>query len=90
MPSKEAVVQAVRDSNYTHLFYLVFGEGSLNDVDLAYDKIARAIAAYERSKAVQQFNSRFDQERLSDQERNGMALFASKLCKMSFHEGCHG
>ena len=81
MPSKEAVVQAVRDSNYTHLFYLVFGEGSLNDVNLAYDKIARAIAAYERSKAVQQFNSRFDQKRLSDQERNGMALFQANCAK---------
>lgn len=81
MPSKEAVVQAVRDSKYTHLFYQVFGPGSLNDVDLAYDNIARAIAAYERSKEVQLFNSRFDQKRLSDQERNGMALFAANCAK---------
>ena len=78
MPSKEAVVQAVRDSNYTHLFYEVFGEGALDDVDLAYDNIARAIAAYERSKEVQKFSSRFDQGNLSEKEQSGMDLFAAK------------
>jgi cytochrome c peroxidase len=81
MPSEEAVVQAVRDSNYTHLFYMVFGEGSLDDVDTAYDNIARAIAAYERSSEVQRFNSRFDQGKLSEQEKNGMALFESNCSK---------
>lgn len=75
MPSKEAVVQAVRGSNYTHLFYLVFGEGSLYNAEQAFDNIAKAIAAYERSKEVQQFSSRFDQGRLSAQEAEGMALF---------------
>ena len=78
MPSEEAVVQAVRDSNYTHLFYEVFGEGALDDVDLAYDNIARAIAAYERSKEVQKFSSRFDQGNLSEKEQSGMDLFAAK------------
>lgn len=81
MPSKEAVVQAVRDSNYTHLFYTVFGENSLDDADLAYDNIARAIAAYERSSEVQSFSSRFDQGRLSIQEQQGMDLFASNCSK---------
>ena len=81
MPSKDAVVQAVRDSSYTHLFYTVFGPGSLDEVNPAYDNIARAIAAYERSKEVQQFNSRFDQRRLSDQEINGMALFEANCTK---------
>ena len=77
MPSEEAVVQAVRDSNYTHLFYEVFGEGALDDVDVAYDNIARAIAAYERSTEVQQFSSRFDQGNLSEKELSGMDLFAA-------------
>lgn len=81
MPSKEAVVQAVRDSSYTHLFYTVFGEGSLADVDRAYDNIARAIAAYERSKEVQKFSSRFDQGVLSGKEKNGMALFETNCSK---------
>ncbi len=76
MPDKEAVVQAVRESNYLNLFYQVFGMGSLDNVDLAYDNIAGAIAAYERSKEVQRFSSRFDQGQLNAQEQNGMALFA--------------
>ncbi len=79
--SKDAVVQAVRDSNYTHLFFLVFGVGSLDDVDLAYDNIARAIAAYERSNEVQRFSSRFDQGQLNEQEQNGMALFENNCSK---------
>lgn len=79
--TKDAVVQAVRDSNYTHLFFQVFGVGSLNDVDSAYDNIARAIAAYERSKEVQRFSSRFDQGQLTQQEQNGMALFESNCSK---------
>lgn len=81
MPSKEAVVQAVRDSNYTHLFYEVFGEGALGDVDAAYDNIARAIAAYERSKEVQKFSSRFDQGILSEKEQSGMDLFAANCAQ---------
>ncbi|MFT5701713.1 MAG: cytochrome c peroxidase [Desulforhopalus sp.] len=78
MPSADAVVQVVRDSTYVQLFYTVFGQGSLNNVDRAYDKIAEAIAAYERSTEVQQFSSRFDQGRLSDQEQVGMVLFEAK------------
>lgn len=81
MPSKEAVVQVVRDSNYSHLFNEVFGEGSLNDVVIAYDNIARAIAAYERSKEVQKFSSRFDQGNLSVKEQSGMDLFAANCAQ---------
>lgn len=81
MPNKEAVVQAVRDSDYTHLFYKVFGDGSLDDVDTAFDNIARAIAAYERSSEVQKFSSRFDQGRLRNQEKRGMELFDESCSK---------
>ena len=81
MPGKEAVVQAVRDSGYTNLFYKVFGEGSLDDVDEAYDNIARAIAAYERSKEVQKFSSRFDQGVLTGKEQRGMRLVEDNCSK---------
>ncbi len=90
MPSKEAVVQVVRNATYAHLFYTVFGAGSLDDVDVAYDYIALAIAAYERSSEVQRFNSRFDQGRLTDQERNGMALFKSNCSKCHSMEDVTG
>ena len=81
MPSKEAVVQVVRDSIYVNLFFKVFGEESLDNIDIAFDNIARAIAAYERSSEVQKFSSRFDQNRLSDQERSGLILFADNCSK---------
>lgn len=90
MPSKEAVVQAVRESTYTHLFYTVFGGGSLDDVDSAFDNIARAIAAYERSSEVQKFSSRFDQGRLSSQEIRGMDLFQTNCAKCHSTEDVTG
>ncbi len=57
MPNKEAVVRTVQESDYVHLFEVVFGLGSLDDKEEAYDNISSAIAAYERSSEVQQFSS---------------------------------
>ncbi len=59
MPDKESVVRAVKKSDYARLFEQVWGPGSL-DADGAYDKVGRAIAAYERSTEVSPFNSPFD------------------------------
>lgn len=75
MPSKEAVIQVVRDSDYRNLWLEVFGPGSLDDVEAAYDNFGRAIAAYERSADVTKFNSKFDTTALSDVEAAGQALF---------------
>lgn len=90
MPSKEAVVQVVRDAGYANLFVQVFGMGSLEDTQAAYDNIALAIAAYERSREVQKFNSRFDLNQLSDKETNGMALFESNCAQCHSMEGVNG
>jgi cytochrome c peroxidase len=46
IPNKEGVVFKVILSDYANLFEEVWGKGSLNNVDGAYDKIARSIAAY--------------------------------------------
>lgn len=90
MPSAEAVVQAVRDSDYTYLFYTVFGEGSLDDTLNAFDMIAEAIAAYERSSEVQKFSSRFDKKKLSEQEKSGRALFELNCAKCHSTEDITG
>jgi len=62
-PDKKSVVIKVSDSDYADLFEEVWGPGSLdweNDIDGTYERIARSIAAFERSTEVNPFSSRFD------------------------------
>ncbi len=75
MPSKEAIVEAIRNAPYVGLFYRVFGADALDDVNKAYDYFGMALAAYERSSMVQKYNSRFDADDLNPQEQNGYELF---------------
>jgi cytochrome c peroxidase len=81
MPSKEAVIQVIRDSSYVRLFLQVFGRDSLDDVDKAYDNFGRAIAAFERTREVQKFSSAFDRRRLTAQQKKGWALFRKNCAK---------
>ena len=90
MPDKEAVVEAVRNADYATLFIDVFGAGALDDTDAAFDNIARAIAAYERSVEVQKFNSRYDQGILTAQEQRGMALFEANCAQCHSMVGATG
>jgi len=60
---EKSVVMIVRDSNYANLFKKVWGPKSLdweNDINGTYERIARSIAAFERSAEVNPFNSKFD------------------------------
>jgi len=61
-PDAAYIVSAVRRSDYAGLFHKVWGPGSLDakDPQAAYEKIARSIAAYERSAEVNPFSSKFD------------------------------
>ena len=62
-PDKKAVVLKVRKSNYSPQFEQVWklqAEDWNKNVDKIYEYIARSIAAYERSKEVNPFNSKFD------------------------------
>ena len=62
-PDKKSLVIKVKDSEYAGLFEEVWGPGSLdweNDADGAYERIARSIAAFERSSEVNPFSSKFD------------------------------
>lgn len=78
--TKEGVVQAVRDSRYASLFRSVYGKTSLNDVESAYDLVAKAIAAFETTKPFSRFSSKYDaylkgSAKLSAAELRGLALF---------------
>jgi cytochrome c peroxidase len=81
--TKEGVVQGVRNSPYAWLFRQVYGVDSLNNVDSAYNLIAKAIAAFERSSQVNRFTSKYDyylkgKVKLSAEEKRGLDLFNGK------------
>jgi cytochrome c peroxidase len=59
-PDKATVVAKVAASAYAGLFEQVWGEGSLEDVEAAYDRIALSIAAFERTALFAPFNSKYD------------------------------
>lgn len=81
--TREGVVGAVRSSHYARLFSLVYGPGSLDNTDSAYDLIAQAIASFERTKLVNRFSSKYDRYlkgkgNLTSQEKRGLQLFNGK------------
>ena len=63
LPDARAVCVRVRSSQYRRLFKQVWGAGSLdclNDANGVYERVARSVAAYERSAEVNPFSSKFD------------------------------
>jgi cytochrome c peroxidase len=90
-PTKEAVVRKVRRSSYRRLFRRVFGADAFANSDAAFDNVAAAIAAFERSARFEKFSSKFDAVRagqlgasLTDQEAYGLDLFNQLGCAV-----CH-
>jgi cytochrome c peroxidase len=80
LPHPRMAVIKVSQSEYADLFEQVWGEGSLDfvgDVDGTYERIARSIAAYERSSEVNPFSSKFDLGRdlFTPEEEWGLSLF---------------
>jgi cytochrome c peroxidase len=79
-PDAAAVVAKVRRSAYADEFDKLFGAGSLDEVEAAFEHIASAIAAFERSEPFRPFTSKYDyflagKVELSPQERLGLELF---------------
>jgi len=79
-PDIEAVVAALREASYSDQFLEVYGEGSLNDTEAAYNHMADAIAAYEMTKEFHPFDSKYDlylagEVSLTPQELHGLAVF---------------
>ena len=54
------VVGKVQNASYAVDFREVFGTNAFNDTDQAYDNIAVAIAAFEKSREMNPFTSKFD------------------------------
>lgn len=79
-PSRASVVAKIAQGPYAALFKKVFGSGSLNDPEQAFDQVASAIAAFEQSSTLSPFRSKFDsylrgEASLSPLEAKGFELF---------------
>ncbi len=88
---KAAVVMQVMKAAYADDFKHIYGASVFDDVDLAYDNIADAIAAFEHSAEVNRFNSKFDKvmnkmAAFTASEQRGFDLFKSAKAKCS---QCH-
>jgi cytochrome c peroxidase len=74
------VVAKVQQAPYAPLFRDVFGPDAFADTERAFERIAEAIAAFERTPAFQPFSSKYDawlagRARLTPQELRGLKLF---------------
>jgi cytochrome c peroxidase len=93
LPNAKSVCKRVAQSEYADLFEEVWGPGSLdfiNDVEGTYERIARSIAAYERSTDVNPFSSKYDlylagEAKLTKQEKEGLKLFNGKAMCSACH-----
>ncbi|WP_370575843.1 cytochrome-c peroxidase [Methanomethylovorans sp.] len=93
-PNKRTVIVKIKNSEYADFFEEVTGvdlkDLSDSNVELAYNKVAEAIAAYEGTSEVNQFSSKYDlylagDVQLTDEETLGLELFEGKaLCSQ-----CH-
>ena len=93
MPGIKQVCLVVRKSGYADLYEEVWKgpvDCGKNALELTYERIARSIAAYERSAEVNPFSSKYDaylagEAVLTDQEAWGLELFEGKgMCS-----ACH-
>ncbi|WP_394752376.1 cytochrome-c peroxidase [Crenothrix sp.] len=79
-PNKSTVVNKVRKASYAKLFTQVYGINAFNNANTAYNKIADAIAAFERTSIFQPFSSKYDyflagKTSFTAQEMRGKKLF---------------
>ena len=82
-PHTRAVAEKLRGLSYAGLFIGVYGPESLTDPQEAYDHMADAIAAYERTSEVNPFSSKYDhwlrgEAALSAEELRGLTLFEAE------------
>jgi len=89
--SEQEVISKVAISTYAAEFELLFGENILLDAEQAYNYVADAIAAFERSSIFSPFSSKFDQVQagtlnFTATENRGQNIFNNKGdCRR-----CHG
>jgi cytochrome c peroxidase len=83
LPNSAVLVKRVCRASYAALFRAVWGKDACGDVNKAYEYIGRSIAAYERSKEMNPFSSKYDyflkgKATLTSEEAKGLDLFNEK------------
>ena len=83
LPNSAVLVERVCKASYAALFRAVWGKDACGDVNKAYEYIGRSIAAYERSKEMNPFSSKYDyflkrKATLTPEEAKGLDLFNEK------------
>ncbi len=88
--SKDVVVNKVKNASYRDLFVSVFGDFTNDSID--FNKITLAIEAFEKSKQVNTFSSKYDyfisgKTELTQQEMRGLNVFVNS--KKGNCAACH-
>lgn len=83
VPDAQTLVDTVCAGAYAPMFKQVWGAGACSSADEGYRAIALSIAAYEASREVNQFSSKYDaylagRAQLTAEETRGLQLFAGK------------
>jgi cytochrome c peroxidase len=82
-PDVETIAVKLRALDYARHFTEVYGPDALADARRAFDHMADAIAAYERTPELSPFDSKYDrwlrgEAELSAQERRGLSVFEAE------------
>jgi len=95
VPDALTVLKIIEKSKYISLWKKVWGEKLLystqEEINLNFDRVGLAIAAYEGSSEVNQFSSKFDYYlkslvELTSEEASGLELFNSKCASCHISE----
>ncbi|MGB5638219.1 MAG: cytochrome c peroxidase, partial [Sedimenticolaceae bacterium] len=82
-PHISAIAEKLRGLSYAALLTEVYGPDALSDPEQAYDHMADAIGAFEKTAEVNPFSSKYDhwlrgQAELSEQELRGLQIFEAE------------
>ncbi|MBU2645992.1 cytochrome-c peroxidase [bacterium] len=82
-PDTLTIARKLRALSYAALFNEVYGPDALSDTDTAYNNMADAIEAYEKTSEVSPFSSKYDfwlrgEAELSEQELRGLKIFEAE------------
>jgi len=82
-PDTLSIAEKLRALPYAGLFNEIYGEEALSTPESAFDIMADAMAAYERSSEVNPFSSKYDhwlrgEAEFTEQEQRGFALFVAE------------